>query len=276
MSNTSHSDPAAVPEEVGAIVSARDTKQTILDRFAQRERHWEQQISLLQRSYNEQKATNEQQADAINRLTQQFNRISASSPRNNQQTPHTRQSQQAQTLSSPPTLEQQQQPNTAIQTIRNMKPAPLTFSGLLNEDIDLWLKCILNYVNGAELSDRQMVQVATGYLRGSALQWWGDQIADTQFKTTNFGMEEFMGLCKARWLNVHVEESARSKLDQLKQTKSIQEYNDEFEKLIGRLGADFATEQPKIHAWSKAAISDFRCWPEVSFTPRSHGLISEF
>ena len=137
-----------------------------------------------------------------------------------------------------------------------MKPPPPTFSGLLSEDVDLWLKCIFNYLDGEDLPDSRMVQIASMYLKGSALQWWADQIADKQLKTGKFTM--FMALCRTRWVNAHAEENARSRLDQLRQTKSIQEYNEEFEKLISKLGSDFATEQPKIHVYLRGAKQQFR------------------
>ena len=244
------SNPSAerydVPEEIGKLVTGQDSKQTILNRFGDRERFWEQKFQTLQRLYSEQKESNAHKDDSISELSQQLNRISASSPRDNQRT------------SQAPSLTQTQATPATVQTIRNLKPPPPTFSGLLSEDVDLWLKCIFNYLDGEDLPDSRMVQIASMYLKGSALQWWADQIADKQLNTGKFTMTMFMALCRTRWVNAHAEENARSRLDQLRQTKSIQEYNEEFEKLISKLGSDFATEQPKIHVYLRGVKQQFR------------------
>jgi len=251
-----------VPKEIGTLVTGQDPKQMILNRFGDRERFWEQKFQSLQCLYNEQKESNARKDESISQLSQQLNRISTSSQRNNPETcqasPTTPTQAPLPSPSPTPPWPNQQSTTTTIQTIRNLKPPPPTFSGLLSEDIDLWLKCIFNYLDGEDLPDNRMVQIASMYLRGSALQWWADQIADKQLSTGKFTMAAFMALCRARWINVHAAENARSRLDQLRQTKSIQEYNGEFEKLIGRLGSDFATEQPKIHAYLRGVKQQFR------------------
>jgi len=72
-----------VPKEIGTLVTGQDPKQMILNRFGDRERFWEQKFQSLQCLYNEQKESNARKDESISQLSQQLNRISTSSQRNN-------------------------------------------------------------------------------------------------------------------------------------------------------------------------------------------------
>ena len=67
----------------------------------------------------------------------------------------------------------------------------------------------------------------------------------------------FVEKCLKRW-GINIKEKMSVQLDQLRQIKSVVEYINEFEKLIGRLADDYASESLKIHQYIRGLKQHLR------------------
>ena len=241
---------ASIPEAIQSIVSPTDTKQVILDRLGEREMYWRQQTEALAEANKKMLHSLTQKDKLLKELSDevQLYRINTSTiqARNNQDQP---------SAFSPQHIETQ--PVTSS-SMRHLKRAPPVFSGTVEEDIKLWIARLNNFLQYEVLNDRELIQIAVTFLEGAAFQWWTDTMHDIQMSGTELTWDLFVEKCVKRWGGINIKEQTRVQLDQLRQVKSVAEYNNEFEKLIGRLDDDYANESLKIHQYIRGLKQHLR------------------
>ena len=108
-----------------------------------------------------------------------------------------------------------------------------------------------NFIQDEGLSDRKMLRIAASYLDGAALQWWTDTARDLEALGIELTYDLFVDNCVKRWGGINIQEKVRSQLDRLRQTKSIGEYNNEFQKLFSHVSGEYSSEDFKIHEYVK-------------------------
>jgi len=219
-----------LPETLKSLVSQTDTKQVILERFDQREKQWRQEMDAL-------KEADKKKEKLLKSLNEelQLNRINAAT-------------------------EQSQPQETRIQSIvttsglispsgKQFKRTPAVFSGLMEEDVRLWLARMDNFLQDEGLGDKKMIRSAVSFLEGAALQWYTNVAHDLKAAGIELTWDLFVEKCIERWGGINTQERMRVQLDQLRQTRSVSEYNNEFQKLIGHLGGEYKSEAFKMHQY---------------------------
>lgn len=102
---------------------------------------------------------------------------------------------------------------------------PPTFSGKSN--IDSWVTHVRNYLEGT--SDEKAIPIALSYISGAAHEWYLAQKRNgLEFNT----LEDLFEYLKKRFTTVNKEKLARDKLSKWKQFKDVQQYNEDFLKIV--------------------------------------------
>ena len=105
------------------------------------------------------------------------------------------------------------------------KPPTFTGAGVTHADILRWLFLIGNFIALFTLSELQMIQLATSYLGGAALNWYINRVR-TQQAFTTFG--EFQEELLAAFVPFNQDVRARDALKLLTQTTSVIAYTNAF------------------------------------------------
>ncbi len=108
-----------------------------------------------------------------------------------------------------------------------------------------------NFIQDEGLSDRKMLRIAASYLDSVVLQWWTNTARDLEASGVELTYNLFVDNCIKRWGGMNIQERVRSQLDRLRLTKSIGEYNNEFQKLFSHVLGEYSTEAFKIYEYVK-------------------------
>ena len=176
-----------VPEAIKSIVSQTDTRQVILDRLEEREKHWRQQTDTLEEANKKMLRSMVQKDKLLKELSDevQLHRVKASTVQ-----PHNNPEQPSQQTSAQPIISPTDPANSS--STRHLKRAPPVFSGTVEEDIKLWIARLNNFFQYEVLNDLELVQVAVTFLEGAALQWWVDSMHDIQMSDTELTWDLFV------------------------------------------------------------------------------------
>lgn len=227
-----------VPANIQSIVSLSDTKQVILDRFAERERKLREENEELLQSLKKK----DQLLESYQTPTS-LQQMSISSQQRRNDNPIQQSSQQVITPSA--------QDGYTISSFGRPSPhTPNMFSGLLNEDINLWLSRMDKFVVDEGLSQKKMVKIASSFLDGAALQWWTDTEKEFEDKCVEVTYELFRNNCIKRWSVINMREKAYDQLKRIVQTDTLTEYNSEFQRLYSLCAKDYANEGTKIYDYT--------------------------
>ena len=143
---------STVAANIQSIVSPSETKQVILDRFAERERKLREENEELLQSLKKK----DQLLESYQTPTS-LQQMSISSQQKRNDNPIQQSSQQVITPSA-------QEGNIILSFGRPSPHTPNMFSGLLNEDINLWLSRMDKFVVDEGLSQKKMVKIASSFL----------------------------------------------------------------------------------------------------------------
>ena len=124
------------------------------------------------------------------------------------------------------------------------------FSGLLNENINLWLSRVDKFVVDEGLTQKKMVRIASSFLDAAALQWWSDTEKDLEDKCVAVTYELFKNNCIKRWSVINMREKAYDQIKRIVQTGTLTEYNSEFQRLYSLCAKDYANEDTKIYDYT--------------------------
>lgn len=263
-------NPSIVPDELRTIVTINDTKSTILERWAARERAFaderkktgiERERFVEECAYH--KTTIDKLADTHEKLVLQVAkgeneilqlREQIQRHRNNATTVAPVPSPSGKDKSLPVgkgelmVSEPSTKRSPRSKTVG--KPPP-DFRGKTEENIEAWLHRVETFAVSEGLEEHEVTNMASTYLDGPALDWWLNILKIQQRTAEDIPWKEFKNVCKKKWIKRDARQTAFTELSRIRQTGSIEEYNREFETILVPLSADFAAEDLKIHYYLK-------------------------
>lgn len=140
-------------------------------------------------------------------------------------------------------------------------PKPEVFGG--GRTVERWVFALEQYFNAVGLqhgADR--VCFAATLLRGAAADWWRRVVVYASHSQQRvFTWDEFKVLIVQHFHSVDGEDFARRKLCSIRQTRSIRNYADRFQKLI--LQAPSMDEQSRVDMFVAGLKADVRRWVKL-------------
>ena len=124
-----------------------------------------------------------------------------------------------------------QQQNTS--TIKDARPSkPTRYDGTLGTDPTVWLFQFNQYADITNVPAAQRPKLAATYLDGKAASWWMHLVNDQPNRSADgITWQTFYDSLVQAFKPVNSKKIARNKIAGLKQTNSVQKYNDEFRTL---------------------------------------------
>jgi hypothetical protein len=126
------------------------------------------------------------------------------------------------------------QPSSSTNTPSLKPPKPPTFSGSrTSTTAENWLFQFRQYFDVVPVSEQQQVAFASTFLRDHAATWWRARVmaADSGRTERIISWQQFQTALLAEFQPVNLIETARDRLDGLRQTSSVQNYARRFREI---------------------------------------------
>ena len=148
-------------------------------------------------------------------------------------------------------LEQQpQNPPPEVQRMVNLKPErPTTYSGHRNESLEAWIFQMDRYCQLLLVLIPNHVSFAGTFLKDHAAMWWRTIYTEIEAQPEEDQWTQFIAGLKNQFQPINTSETARTRLDQLKQKTSVRLYNSDFREIMLQLPD--MHEADRIHSYIK-------------------------
>lgn len=134
--------------------------------------------------------------------------------------------------------------------IRTLKPErPTTYSGRKGESLDAWIFQVERYCHILQTPAAERVPFAGTFLKDHAAMWWRMVHTEIEGRPENQQWNQFTTQLKAQFQPINTAETARTRLDRLRQTTSVLLYNTAFRELM--LELPHMHEEDRIHTYIK-------------------------
>jgi hypothetical protein len=133
---------------------------------------------------------------------------------------------------------------------RPLKPErPSAYSGKKSESLDAWIFQVERYFRILNTPQAERVPFAGSLLKDHANMWWRAVSDQIETLAEDLQWDQFKTQLKANFQTTNLAETARARLDKLKQTTSVLLYNTAFRELM--LELPNMHEEDRIHAYLK-------------------------
>ena len=156
-------------------------------------------------------------------------------------------------------LQQQLDEQPAVQAapvqIRSWKPErPTTYKGTKGESLEAWIFQVEQYCEILRTPAVERVPFAGTFLKEHAAMWWRCVHQEIRDQPEEEQWTQFTDKLRAQFQPINTRETARTRLDKLRQTTSVLIYNTTFREIILELPNMHVDDQ--IHAYIKGLKSN--------------------
>jgi hypothetical protein len=148
---------------------------------------------------------------------------------------------------------------SAVDSVVKLTPKPTTFHGKTNEDVNKWIRLVDAYLDAARIPEHNKASIARLFLRDYADTWFVMYQQTGQYQGTWTSMTT--GL-KGQFAGIDPKKTAREKIRELKQRRSVQEYFDELSTCFMEIPE--MTESEKIDRFLCGLRQDVRFHVELN------------
>jgi hypothetical protein len=139
---------------------------------------------------------------------------------------------------------------------------PTRYDGSLTSDPTVWLFQFKQYADIANVSATQRVKLAATYLDGNASTWWMQLVSEQPNNNADpITWQIFYDRMMAAFKPINNKKIARNKIAVLKQTHSVQRYNNEFRSLCREI--DDMTGAEQLDRYVRGLKDDIRTRVEL-------------
>jgi hypothetical protein len=132
----------------------------------------------------------------------------------------------------------------------NLKPErPTTYSGNRNESLEAWIFQMDRYCQLLPVPEPNRVSFAGTFLKDHAAMWWRTVYEEIEAQPEDNRWTQFTNGLKHQFQPINTAETARTRLDQLRQKTSVRLYNSDFREIMLQLPN--MHEADRIHAYIK-------------------------
>jgi hypothetical protein len=132
----------------------------------------------------------------------------------------------------------------------NLKPErPTTYGGHRNESLDAWIFQMDRYCQLLPVPEPNRVSFAGTFLKDHAAMWWRTIYEEIEAQPDPDRWTQFVTGLKRQFQPINTSETARTRLDQLKQKTSVRLYNSDFREIMLQL--PHMHEADRIHSYIK-------------------------
>lgn len=136
-----------------------------------------------------------------------------------------------------------------VQT-RNLKPErPSAYTGKRGDSLESWIFQMERYCQLLPVPADDRVSFAGTFLKDHAAMWWRTTYQEIEAQPQATRWDRFTESLRAQFQPINTAETARSRLDQLKQKTSVLLYNTEFRDIMLQLPD--MHEADRVHAYIK-------------------------
>ena len=151
---------------------------------------------------------------------------------------------------APPPPPPENPPPLEVQRMVNLKPKrPTTYSGHRNESLEAWIFQMDRYCQLLPVPAPNRVSFAGTFLKDHAAMWWRTIYEEIEAQPENNRWTQFITGLKEQFQPINTSETARTRLDQLKQKTSVRLYNSDFREIMLQLPN--MHEADRVHSYIK-------------------------
>ena len=141
-------------------------------------------------------------------------------------------------------------PPPDVQRMVNLKPErPTTYSGNCNESLEAWIFQMDRYCQLLPVPEPNRVSFAGTFLKDHAAMWWRTVYEEIEAQPEDNRWTQFTNGLKHQFQPINTAETARTRLDQLRQKTSVRLYNSDFREIMLQLPN--MHEADRIHTYIK-------------------------